>query len=397
MKPAPLILASATFVVSGSALLIGGHIDSDPPVKVGPNPSHQALPDDLSLAVQGSDRTEVPVISTLPSMLQALDQSVLAVMNDKTMSNEKKFTFFWDGYQRNKSTADLATYYIDCLSSIVPLPHVEQLLTELASPMTAAGVKTHLMQVLQTGYLRENGIDEKNRTLALDAIRSNVHNVDPAVAGQAVLLYARMGAPDDLVAILDDARQRKIISPLDYLREGVFQLPNIAGEKQQNGLLMTLINTAQGNGTDESVHMLTTTLGLIIQSPTRLARIESSNRNQITEFLASHEPEVKSDGINYDLVSAIEYADWLYSYASVKSKSDTEALVWITGQVTDASADFKKIVAVMTGPMAPEVARMARQNGLVDGMRQKVQQEMAGQRPGTAAYSAYEAALEILK
>ncbi len=341
--------------------------------------------------------SENPVQSGELSILQALDASVLAVMNDKTMTSETKFAFFWNGYQKNKSFVALSTYYIDCLSSIVPLPHVDLLLSELDNTMIAAQIKKHLMQVLQSAYIVENGLSEDSRQRILGVVKSNIHNVDPEVAGEAVLLYARMGAPDDLAAILGDAMQRKIISPLDYIREGAFQLPNVSDPKQQNALLETLINAAKKSGSDESEHMLMTSLELIVQSPSRLARIDSASKDLITQYLATHEPVVQSDGFNYDLVSAIEYGNWLTSYAIVKNKSAVDVLDWITRQVTDVATDPDKIVAVLTSPVARDVVRLAREAGQLDGIKHKLESEMAGQRPGTSAYSAFEAALELLQ
>jgi len=397
VKSGRVLLGLTTVSVVGLAVVVAGHFATDPSADKHLSTVHAERQREEPTLDVALGESENPIRSGQLSILQALDASVLEVMNDKAMSNERKFTYFWDGYQKNKSSVALSTYYIDCLSSIVPLPHVELLLTELDSTMIAAKIKNHLMQVLQSAYLAESGMSEDGKQRILSDIKSNIYNVDPDVAGEAVLLYARMGAPDNLVAILGDALQRKIISPLNFLREGTFQLPNVNEPKQQNALVETLINIAQKSGSDESEHMLTTSLGLIIQSPSRLARIDSASKELIAQYLATHEPVVQSDGVNYGLISAIDYGNWLTSYAIIKSKSASDVSQWITHQVTDATADPKKIVAVMTLPMASEVVRLARESGQLEAMKHKVESEMSGMRPGTSAYSAFEAALELLQ
>jgi len=397
MKPIHQLCMLAAIAASGLATMVAKHhtaittAEAIPrSLTTGPNNAGRSQP----VTPNRSDDSAPPVqLSTL----QVLDQSVMAVMNNKAMSNEKKFEFFWDGYQKNKSSIALSSYYIDCLSSIVPLPHIDQLLAELDNTMTAAEIKNHLMQVLQSSYLQENGLTGTDRQFALNGIKASIANADPAVAGQAVLLYARMGAQDDLVRILADALQQKIISPADYIRESVFQLPNVDTPEQQHALLATLISDAQKNDTNQLEHQLMTSLELIIQSPSRLARIDPTSRTAITHYLMTHEPAVQSDGINYDLVSAIEYGDWLRSYGIIKSKSDADMLDWVTRQMTDIASDTKKIVAVMNSPMAPDLVQMASQIGQLEGMKQRVERDLAGKQPGSAAYAAYEAALGILR
>ena len=387
MKRAHQLLVMTAVVTSGLPAMV-----TDVPRSFTTKPGNAGGPPPAIL-----NQSDGPTPTVQLNALQALDESVMTVMNDKTMSNEKKFAFFWQGYQKNKSSILLSTYYLDCLPSILPLPHIDQLLAELGNPMTAAEIKIHLMQVLQSSYLHENGLVESDRQFALDGIKANIDNTDPTVAGQAVLLYARMAAPDNLVRILADAFEQKIISPSDFIRENVFQLANVDEPQQQQALLATLIRAAQQNEADQSDHILTTTLGLIIQSPSRLARIDAASRNIIARYLMTHEPPVRSDGINYDLVSAIEYSDWLYSYAIIRSRSDADMLDWVTRQMTDVKIDTEKIVAVMNLPMASDVLRVVSQSGQLEGMKQKVERAMTGLKQGTAAYSAYEAALDILK
>ena len=327
---------------------------------------------------------------------QARDIYVMAVINDQTMSNEKKFAIFWDGYQKNKVSPLMATYYIDCLAALSPLPHLDQLLAELDDASTSSKVKNHLLQLLQSAYVRGKGLDENSQRRVLDAIKTNIQNTDPTIAGEAVLLYTRMGTNDHLIKILGESLQRQIISPIDYIREGVFQLPNITDGKEQNTFLKKLIYHAQKLESEAADRMFSGALSLIIQSPEVLKRIDVINMKLLTEYLSSHEPAVQLAGTGYDFGQAFDYTNWLTSYAILKTKSEAEVPGWVARYLVDSTSDTKKIVAVMTSPIAPEVARVMHQTGKFATIKNKVEREMARLRSDTYEYSAFEAALDIL-
>ena len=213
-----LALALVALLIAGAAIVIANHFAR--PQREQAHALPGTRPAEQTLLPATPEKSGSPVPSGQTDALYALDESVLAIMNDTTLSNETKFAIFWDGYQKNKSNVTLSTYYIDCLSSIAPLPHIVKILAELSDPMTDPEIKNHLLRVLYYGYIEANGFDANSRQLALNAIKANIHHVDPTVAGEALVFYARMGVKDDWVALLGEALQRTIISPLEYLREG---------------------------------------------------------------------------------------------------------------------------------------------------------------------------------
>lgn len=334
----------------------------------------------------------------------ALDAYVMALIGDKTLSNQKKFDIFWDGYQKNKTSTVLSTYYIDCLHALTPLPYLDKLLAELSSPATLPEVKNHLMQVMQSAYLGrkgldgiEKGLDVYDQQRVLHAIKTNIDNTDPNIAGEAVLLYVRMGAQDDLVKILGESLQGQLISPLDYLREGIVQLPNITDAKAQYIFLLTLIRHAQTLDSMDANRVLLQSVNLLVQSPSVLKRIDTASQQQIMEYLRIHEPDVQSEGFDYDPGNAIAYTDWLTSYATLKTRSAANVPGWVTHYLAQRSNDVKKIVAVMSSPLGAEVAQFAHQTEQMDAIKYNVERAMRQLRPGTSAYSAFEAALDIMK
>lgn len=393
LKPKPLALA--VFFAAGTAIFCVTHFWTD----LSEKEPERAL-DVLSQKRQeklSAATSEQQIPSNPVDAWQARDEYVMGIIDDKTMSNEKKFAILWDGYQKNKASPMMATYYIDCLAALSPLPHLDRLLAELDDASISAEVTNHLLQLLSSAYVRNKGLDENSQRRVLEVIKANIQNADPMIAGEAVLLYARMGADDNLVKILGDSLHRQIISPLDYIHEGVFQCPNITDAKEQNSFLITLLSTEKKLESEEADHMLSGAMNLIVQSPEVLKRIDTSNRKLITEYLGSHEPTVQLAGIGYDLGKAIDYTNWLQSYATLKTKSETQVPGWISHHLVDSTGDTQKIVAVMTSQMAPEVVWIMRQTGKVDTIKNKVERDMAGLRPGTVEYSAFEAALDILK
>ena len=388
-----ILIILILLIVTGAIVLFAGQLINSAPAKVD---GQTVLGAPLQEAAKLSEQPKMMAAQGSSDFLQALDASVMEVLNDKTLSNEKKFNFLWDGYQKNKVDVMLATYYIDGISSVFPLLHIEKILTELASPMNGAEIKNHLLQLLYYGYVEEKALNQQNRQLALHAIQSNIQNDDPKVAGEAVRLYARMGAKDDLIKILDEALERNIISPLDYIREGVFQLANITEPKAQNALLMKIINIAQQSDSSESESMLVGTISLMIQSPSRLARIDPGSKSRIKKYLENHEPKVESEGIHYDMVNAIDYTNWLKSYALLNTKSEAEVPGWVLNHIVNRPIETQKIVALVTSPMGADVVRLARQTGQADAMKNRVARELDGLRPGNTEYSAFEAALDIL-
>ena len=134
----------------------------------------------------------------------------------------------------------------------------------------------------------------------------------------------------------------------------------------------------------------------MIQSDTRMARLDPASKNLIVDYLRTHEPAVSAVD-NFGRSSEFDYLLWLESYAIVKSTATAGVIEWVTSRMAEAATDPKKIVSVLTSPMGLDVARMAHQTGKAGDMHHTLVREMTGLRQGTPAYSAFEAALDMLK
>ena len=327
-----------------------------------------------------------------------LDSYVISILDDPKLSPDQKFALLWDGYLNNKYSKELGAYYLDSLSGLTPLPHVDKILAELNSAMTPAGLKTHLMAVLQSAYMDgKNGMNEMNREIVLNAIKHHLYDADPVVAKEAVLLYSRMGKADDTTALLTDAYQRQLITEADFIRESAFKLPDIRNPQQQNAMLDTLLNVSKNASSDDTHHTLVAALGIILQNPATLEKIQSSTKEALAGYLALHEPEFHANQSSFDFIQAVEYCNWLQSVVAVSNKDGRGNAEFILDKIIAPDIDTHKIVAVLTSPEGQGIIRLARQNGKTGILQMRLATYVPQLSPDTVAYSAYQAALSVLQ
>jgi len=294
-----------------------------------------------------------------------MDSAILIEAANPALSADQKFQILWSAYQRNKSSDEVASYYLDSLVSISPLPHVDKLISELNNAMTSAELQRHLMRLLETAYRDRNEGDLAgiSQNIILDVIHAKMNNDETSVANEAVDIYSRQANPELAISALKTAHERRIINDTEFIRDIFFKIPAINDPTIRNALISQMIILAAQTQTPEAASALVGAVGVIFEYTDHI-KLNDQTSSALRDFLIKNEPQFNAgENMQYEMLTAADYYSWLNSYAKAGNKSENETLKFMLETLTSNATDPKKIIAVLLSDRGRHLVNLARQEG----------------------------------
>jgi hypothetical protein len=165
--------------------------------------------------------------------MRDLDQTLMVILSNSNLSKPQKFKLLWDAYEAFKNSKDqqqreMANAVMQAIVSIETKHSTAQLIKELNGGTTDPTAKSALILALTRQYEHSEKPEViANNEAILAAIRARVNDQDPKVAAMAVVDFAAIGEPAEIVPMLDHALENGILEPWGYASRMISQLYNI--------------------------------------------------------------------------------------------------------------------------------------------------------------------------
>ena len=351
-----IILIAAAVSIAGLWIVNQSHHNpADQPSEI------LSAPSELSTGKTTTTRHATPK----PEDHHLMDSTILIEAANPALSADQKFQILWSAYQRNKSSDEVASYYLDSLVSISPVPHVDKLISELNNAMTSPELQRHLMRLLETAYRDRNegnvnGVSQNN---ILDVIQAKMNNDEDSVANEAVDIYSRQANPELAISALKTAHESHVINDSEFIHDIFFKIPAINDPTIQNALVSQMIILAAQTQTPEAANALVGAVGVIFEYTDHI-KLNDQTSSALRDFLIKNEPQfIAGENTQYEMLTAADYCSWLNSYAKAGNKSENETLKFMLETLTSNATDPKKIIAVLLSNRGQNVVHLARQEG----------------------------------
>jgi hypothetical protein len=238
--------------------------------------------------------------------------------------------------------------------SVPPTALVEQLYARGLAPTPAniatvrgwlagaGGPESKVALVRLLGSLYSGQVAPATRLAIARDVRSHVQSGDRGVALAAVQTFARLGYQNDLLAVLEDARSRGLITDDDYAQEVALALP-LAPRSSQPALAARLAEKNNAFGAQVLASTLT--------SPDDVGKIAPAAAAALREYMVQREPVLPIALGNFGLGDGGRYAEWLHTVAMLEQASGKRAYadaIW--ARLNDEKTDPRKILGFMTAP-----------------------------------------------
>jgi hypothetical protein len=169
-------------------------------------------------------------------------------------------------------------------------------------------------------------------------------SADKAVARAAVFAFSRLGFQEGFREVLDGALAAGVLNEEAYYGELAHALP-FAPPREQARIARLLRNASPGYAA-EIVAML------VGDGVLRVPGSEPARADLIALILAN-EPKMPSAIGQYDLIAAINHANWLVAVANLQaSVLDKEGAEFILRRLSDPATDPRKVMAFLSSPHA---------------------------------------------
>ncbi len=188
---------------------------------------------------------------------------------------------------------------------------------------------------------RENGAAALNLAIARD-IRTQTRSGDASIALAAVQTFSRLGYQPELIAVLDEARARKLITEDDYAQEIALALP-LAPVGAQPALAQKLAENNNAFGAQVLAATVTT-----LEEAGRIAHQAAA---ALRNYMIAREPVLPMALGDFGLGDGGRYAEWLHTLAMFEQVSGQRSYaeaVWT--RLDNEATDPRKILGFLTAP-----------------------------------------------